>query len=180
MSLYDDDFDAMQSHLGNLGDPGAVEASFLEVATIAIGAGGSGYSVNDVLSLATPTDGTPATARVTGVTAGVVTGVLLLTAGTGYSTGVKATTVSPAGGSGCTINVLTLVDGFNVILHNEYEPVTLFEGQIESRNPYIEIKDSDIVGVVHDTILWIDSVAYKVKEIKPDGTGITVLILSKD
>ena len=173
MTFWEDDIPVFLSDF-------AIEASFLKVATIAIQAGGIGYSVNDVLTLATPTNGTPATVKVTGVTAGVVTGVLLLTPGTGYSTGIKATTVSPAGGSGCTINVLTLVAGFKVIFHNEYEAVPVFDAQIESRNPYIDARDSDIVGVVHDTVFWINLTAYKAKEIKPDGTGMTVIELSKD
>lgn len=69
---------------------------------------------------------------------------------------------------------------FKGIFHNEYEAVTLFAGQIESANPYAEALDTDIVGIAHGDIMTINAVAYKVTEIKPDGTGITVLILSKD
>jgi hypothetical protein len=157
----------------------ADEASFRQIATIAVQAGGAGYSINDVLSLATPTNGTPATVKVTTVEEGIVTGVLLLTPGTGYSIGVKTTTVSPEGGSGCTINVLTLVDGFNVIFHNEYEAVPIFEGQIESRNPFINAKESDVADITHDTVLWINSVVYTVKSIQPDGTGMVLIELLK-
>jgi hypothetical protein len=173
MSFWEDDIPIFLNDFG-------IEASFLKIATIAIQAGGFGYSVNDVLTLATPTNGTPATVKVTEVTAGVVTGILLLTPGTGYSTGVKVTTVSPVGGSGCTINVLTLVAGFKVIFHNEYEAVPLFESQVDSRNPFINGKESDLVDVVQDMVLWINSVAYKAKSPQPDGTGMVLIELSKD
>lgn len=64
-------------------------------------AGGTGYSVNDVLTVATGTGGT---FRVTTVDEGVVTGIELTAAGTGYSSVNGAvTTVAPEGGTGCTL-----------------------------------------------------------------------------
>jgi len=64
-------------------------------------AGGTGYSVNDVLTVATGTGGT---FRVTAVDEGVVTGIELTAAGTGYSSvNGAATTVAPEGGTGCTL-----------------------------------------------------------------------------
>jgi hypothetical protein len=68
--------------------------------------GGTGYTVNDVLTLATPSGGIAATVRVSTVNAGVVTAVVLTYRGVGYSVGVKTTT----GGTGanCTINVATV------------------------------------------------------------------------
>jgi hypothetical protein len=69
-------------------------------------AGGTGYSVNDVLTLVGGT-GTAATFTVTTVDSGVVTGVSLTTAGsyTVLPADPVSTTVAPAGGSGCTLNV---------------------------------------------------------------------------
>jgi hypothetical protein len=74
---------------------------------ISVAAGGTTYHVSDVLTLA---GGTGGTARVTAVSGtGAVTAALLLTAGSGYSTtGAKATTVAPSGGSGCTITVVSV------------------------------------------------------------------------
>jgi hypothetical protein len=70
-----------------------------------ITAAGANYQINDVLSVT----GIASTLLVTGVDAtGGVTSVELRTVGTGATTGVKATTVTPAGGVGCTI---TLVAG---------------------------------------------------------------------
>jgi hypothetical protein len=77
------------------------------ILTIAIGAGGTGYKVGDILTI---TGGTGGTARVKTIgTDGIVTAVTLVSGGTGYtvSTG-KATTVAPAGGTGCTINIVTV------------------------------------------------------------------------
>jgi hypothetical protein len=81
------------------------------LALVSVGAGGSGYSVNDVLTVA---DGTGGTLTVTSVASGAVTGVTITTAGTGYSPsanyntpGPRATSVAPPGGTGCTINILT-------------------------------------------------------------------------
>ncbi|NTV44108.1 MAG: hypothetical protein HGA67_00225 [Candidatus Yonathbacteria bacterium] len=70
-------------------------------------AGGSGYNVNDLLTLATGTGGV---VRVSAVSStGAVTAVTLESVGTGYSVATFATTVSPTGGTGCTISV-TAVD----------------------------------------------------------------------
>jgi len=68
----------------------------------AITTGGANYQINDILSVT----GVTATLRVTGVDAiGAVTSTELLTPGTGATAGVKATTVAPAGGVGCTITL---------------------------------------------------------------------------
>lgn len=90
-------------------------ACFNMVSTIGIGAGGAGYNVGDVLTLATPLGGVAATVTVTSATGGSVDGVSLTTKGSYYSTGIKTTTVAPAGGTGCTINVLTLESATNAV-----------------------------------------------------------------
>jgi hypothetical protein len=67
------------------------------------------------------------------------------------------------------------------IFHNAYEAVTLFGSDIESKNPFIEVQDSDIQGIASGDTVTIDSVDYKVMgPPQPDGTGITLLMLSKD
>lgn len=77
------------------------------VSAVAISAAGTGYAVNDVLTINSGTAVTHATIRVTSIGGGgTVTGILLLTAGIDYSVDPNtpsATTVSPAGGTGCTI-----------------------------------------------------------------------------
>lgn len=73
----------------------------------AVNAGGSGYAVEDVLTVVGGT-GTAATFRVAQVSSGAVTDVELLDPGL-YSTlpaaTGAATTVAPAGGSGCTLDL---------------------------------------------------------------------------
>ena len=71
-------------------------------------AAGSGYNVNDILTITT--GGTGGTARVTAVNAtGGVTAVTLETCGTGYTTGTaKATTAVPTGGTLCTLEITTV------------------------------------------------------------------------
>ncbi len=71
-------------------------------------AGGTGYNINDLLTLAVGTGGV---ARVTAVSStGAVTAVSLESVGTGYSVGTGiATTVAPVGGTGCTL-AITSVD----------------------------------------------------------------------
>jgi hypothetical protein len=71
-------------------------------------AAGSGYNVDDILTITT--GGSGATAKVLTVDAtGGVLSVELFTCGTGYTTGTgKATSVSPSGGAGCTLNITTV------------------------------------------------------------------------
>lgn len=78
-------------------------------------AAGSGYNVNDILTITT--GGTLGTARVLTVgPTGTVLTVALETTGQTYTTGSgKATTVSPAGGTGCTLDITTIADMANVI-----------------------------------------------------------------
>lgn len=67
-------------------------------------AGGSGYTVNDVLTIS---EGSGGTVTATTVAGGAVTVISLTTAGYGYTTGAgKATTGGT--GTGCTIEILTV------------------------------------------------------------------------
>lgn len=89
---------------------------------------------------------------------------------------------------------------FDVQFFNEYEAVNLFGLEVESAKPLVIVKDSDILGIVPgakfivgksavDT-MFVDTVdgqfdksrqmEYKVIEIQPDNTGLSILILSKD
>lgn len=91
---------------GKLDDPKGVGT--IKAIASAPTAGGSGYSLNDVLTI---TGGsTAATAKVTAVAAGVVTAVDLVTRGAGYTPGSgKTTTVAPAGGTGCTLEIVSVM-----------------------------------------------------------------------
>lgn len=50
----------------------------------------------------------------------------------------------------------------------------------QSDVPAVTIKTSDVPSVGEGDTLTIDGVVFKVKEIQPDGTGISRIILSKD
>jgi len=76
------------------------------IKTISVTAGGTGYTVGDLLTISTG-DGT-ANASVVTAPAGVVATVLLNENGSGYTTGTKSTTGGT--GTGCTINVVSLYD----------------------------------------------------------------------
>lgn len=71
-------------------------------------AGGTGYGVNNILTITT--GGTNGLARVLSVNeTGSVLSVELEQPGSSYTTGTgKATTVNPVGGSGCTLNILSI------------------------------------------------------------------------
>lgn len=73
-------------------------------------AGGTGYAVNDVLTGVSGT-GTKATATVTSVSSGVITGLSLTTEGdyTVPPNATDTTTVAPSGGSGATVS-WTMID----------------------------------------------------------------------
>lgn len=80
-----------------------------EVAAASINIGGSGYHLNDVLTIV-QSGGIGATAKVVDVNAGVVAGIVILNPGTGYEVGSSLlTTVIPSGGVGCTLNLLTVI-----------------------------------------------------------------------
>ncbi len=59
---------------------------------------------------------------------------------------------------------------------------TVVVDDVESTSPAIMVADSDIPGIIHgDTFTRdSDSTIYNVAGIEPDGTGITVVLLSQD
>ncbi len=74
------------------------------VASVSVGAGGTGYAVNAILTL-TEGDGT-ASVKVTSVSGGVITGVTILSRGSGYTVAVVTTT--GGGGSSATISITSV------------------------------------------------------------------------
>lgn len=79
------------------------------LATIAIGAAGTGYTAGDIVTLVTAGGGVAATVSVTTAPAGVPDAVALVSAGTGY---VAASTYATTGGTGTglTITASTITD----------------------------------------------------------------------
>ena len=94
------------------------------VATVAVNAGGSGYTVGDTLTLTT--GGTGGTVQVTAVSvSGAVTAINLLTAGSGYSAGVSAT--SGGTGSGATIRITVTAANKSIQGDNDHDGPILFD-----------------------------------------------------
>ncbi len=75
-----------------------------------------------------------------------------------------------------TYNLVT----FNGIYDNAFIEDQQGQIQIETLEPQIMVKTSDVTGLTHGETMTVNSVAYKVKEIQPDGTGITRILLTRD
>lgn len=84
--------------------------------------------------------------------------------------GVSAT-YTHAGGAGATISVL---------FDNAYIQANLGGVEVESLGPAATCKSSDVSNAVHGDTLTISGTTYNIIGIHPDGSGITVLILSRN
>ena len=51
---------------------------------------------------------------------------------------------------------------------------------VESSSPVATCRTSDVKDAAHGDEMYINETTYNIIGIEPDGTGITVLILSKD
>jgi len=64
------------------------------------------------------------------------------------------------------------------IFDSDYFEIGSIDGGVESTQPGVVCRSSDVVGVVHGVDVIVDSVThYKVVGVKPDGTGMTELML---
>lgn len=66
------------------------------------------------------------------------------------------------------------------IFDNEFIESNQDEISVEDLQPQVIVKSSDIPGLAHGDTMTIESVVYNVVGIQPDGTGLTLVILSKD
>lgn len=66
----------------------------------------------------------------------------------------------------------------NVVFLKPYEALRLGTIEIENAAPTAICRSADVPGVDHTATLTIDGVTYYVHEVKPDGTGITELVLA--
>ena len=48
---------------------------------------------------------------------------------------------------------------------------------VDGTQPVVTCRSSDVSGIDTDDTITIDSVAYNIVNIQPDGTGVTILIL---
>lgn len=66
------------------------------------------------------------------------------------------------------------------IFHNEFEAALLFSGEIESRDPWVEVREADFSAIDHTDTVTINAVSYKIISKEPSGAGMLLLKLSKD
>lgn len=116
----DNDITGIAGHYIDTGIAGSgfsgVTASLGIIKTVSVTAGGTGYTVGDVLTLATGDVNAQVTVLVAG--GGVVSSVQITDNGSNYTVGTKSTTGGT--GTGCTINVLTLVDLSSITANDGY------------------------------------------------------------
>lgn len=131
-------------------DPGlktqATPAGALSSVYIAVA--GTGYALNDVVTLS---QGTTGTCTITGVTATVPTSIEILNAGSAFTQGLKTTTVAPAGGSGLVIYVVPSTGSI-------YEPSTIDPSwYVENTKGYVLPGGGSIIGMAYPTVAYGDS-----------------------
>ena len=68
----------------------------------------------------------------------------------------------------------------SVVFDNAYKVIDALTGGIASSAPQAICKSADVAAAVPGDTLIIGSTTYYVTEVEPDGSGITVLTLSKD
>lgn len=66
------------------------------------------------------------------------------------------------------------------IFDDAFEAVEQDENSVENTQPQVIVRDTDITGLVHGDIFTINSIRYNVIGIQPDGTGLTIVVLSQD
>lgn len=71
---------------------------------------------------------------------------------------------TPGGGSPVTIKTILL---------NDYYAVETGSVAVEMNQPIAVIRTADAPSIAHDDTMVINAITYKVKNIRPDGTGIS-------
>lgn len=71
------------------------------------------------------------------------------------------------------------VDGnaVNAIFDNDYVAVDLDGVTLESLGPVLLCETADVAATVQGTAVVVNAVNYTVAEVRPDGTGLTLLRL---
>lgn len=68
----------------------------------------------------------------------------------------------------------------SVLFDDEYAGYNTETGVVETSGPRAFCRTSDLSAVSHSSTLVVNSITYRVIGIKPDGTGVTELTLSRD
>lgn len=137
-------------------------------------AGGTLYTVGDVLTISGGTTGNLATVLVTSISGGggtgPVTGVSLISGGSGYTVGTGKVTTGGTG-SDCTLNITTIDNGFT---YSAYSPVLIKNKDVFDAITGTNTLKSAIVaryaGSLGNTL---KVVICRANALAPGGTGIT-------
>lgn len=84
--------------------------------------------------------------------------------------GVTAT-YTPLGGSASNVKG---------IFDNEFFEAAVGEVGVAIQQPRFVCRSSDISAAVEGDALTVNSVAYTIRVVQPDGTGVTTLVLEED
>lgn len=68
----------------------------------------------------------------------------------------------------------------NVIFDDPYLTVGAAGVEVESTAPVAHVRTADVPGIKHGDALKIGETTYKIRGVRPDGTGVTLLTLSFD
>jgi hypothetical protein len=82
----------------------------------------------------------------------------------------KAAIWTPSGGSAADIVV---------IFDDEYTGTNLGTGELDTASPQVRIKSSTVTSITPGDSIVVDSTTYYVLSVQPDGTGVTLVTLSK-
>lgn len=108
------------------------------LSSVYIAVAGTGYAVNDVVTLS---QGTSGTCTITGVTATVPTSIEILNAGSAFTQGLKTTTVAPTGGTGLVIYVVPSTGSIHEATTTD--PVCY----VEATKAYVIPSGGSVIGV---------------------------------
>lgn len=79
--------------------------------------------------------------------------------------------------AGFAVTATVGASSFPVIFDNAYQAG--LGNMIESAGPVCQAKSADVSTVVQGTAITINAVSYKVREVQPDGAGVTTLFLER-
>jgi|TARA_R110000824_G_scaffold270162_3_gene458608 hypothetical protein len=81
-----------------------------------------------------------------------------------------------ANGSAATITINGSASSINVIFNKEFFEIAGSEVGVESSQPVMYCRSSDVTNVEQGDTILVESVTYNIVKVEPDNTGITVLI----
>lgn len=78
---------------------------------------------------------------------------------------------------GFAVTATSGASSFPVIFDNDYQ--ASLGGFVEGASPQCMARTSDVSALVQGSAITIEAVAYLVREVRPDGTGVTTLLLER-